>query len=291
MAPLNAWLFDSGDGWVLIDTGMQTAAAWRALERGVAGAGVAWRDIRHVILTHMHPDHVGLVPAVQAASGAPVAMHVRDAELLREFARPETAEYWNGIALELAGSPPEMAGPVNAAFRLLTVGFPSLEPELSLAGGERFGSLEVIWSPGHSPGHICLYDAGRKLLFSGDHLLETVSPNIGWLPEGDPLGDYLDSLPRLASLDIERVLPGHGDSIEDHRAWIASAIAHHQSRLAKIQEITRYRPLTAHEIALELWPRILSPVDYRFAIFELLAHLVHLEREGKISHASQTWSC
>lgn len=285
MDPLNAWLVDSGDGWVLIDAGMHTEAGWRALDRAVSDTGVAWSDVRTLLITHMHPDHVGLAPHVKRASESVVGMHARDAELLKEFARPGTAERWNGIALELAGSPPEMLGPVNAAFHLLTVKFPDLDPELALAGGERFGRLEAIWSPGHSPGHICLIDRGRKLLFSGDHILETASPNIGWLPEGDPLGDYLTSLQAIAALDIDLVLPGHGDPIRDHRAWISSTIAHHKERLERIAEMMAERPHTAHEISLRLWKRELDPIHYRFAIFEVLAHMVHLGNALAAAHA------
>ena len=275
MEPLNAWLADSGDGWVLIDTGMQIPSSWNALERGVRDAGVAWRDVRHIVITHMHPDHVGLVLKAREASGAPVSMHGLDAGLLREFAVPERAEHWNGVALKLAGSPPDKIGPVNAAFHMLTVKFPLLAPDRLLRGGERIGRFEVIWTPGHSPGHVCLHDRERKLLFSGDHILQTTSPNIGWLPDGDPLGDYLASLRSLLDLDVETVLPGHGEAISEHRAWIRGTLAHHQDRLDRIAEFSAERPLTAHELSTKLWPRELDPIHYRFAIFEVLAHLVH----------------
>ena len=238
----------------------------------------------------MHPDHVGLWPQVQAESGAALAMHVRDAELLNEFARPATSEHWNRIALQLAGTPIELVGPVNSAFQLLTVGFPSVNPEIPLTGGERFGSLEVIWSPGHSPGHVCLYDHSRKVLFGGDHILETTSPNIGWLPEGDPLNDYLCSLDTLSVLEIDCVLPGHGEPIDDCRSWIERTTTHHMARLARIEEILLRAPATAHEIASLLWTRRLSPIDYRFAIFEVLAHLVHLAVLGRIERKDSRWS-
>jgi glyoxylase-like metal-dependent hydrolase (beta-lactamase superfamily II) len=275
MDPLNAWLVDSGDGWVLIDTGMQIPSSWNALDRGVRDAGVAWEDVRHIVITHMHPDHVGLVLRAREASGAPVLMHGLDADLLNQFAVPERAEHWNGVALGLAGSPPDKIGPVNAAFHMLTVKFPSLAPDRVLQGGERIGRLEVIWTPGHSPGHVCLFDRERKLLFGGDHILETTSPNIGWLPDGDPLGDYLESLRSLVDLDIDVVLPGHGGEITDHRAWIAGALAHHAERLERIAEFCAERPLTAHELSTRLWQRELDPINYRFAIFEVLAHQIH----------------
>jgi glyoxylase-like metal-dependent hydrolase (beta-lactamase superfamily II) len=289
MDPLNAWLVDSGDGWVLIDSGMHTNAGRRALDRAVADTGVPWSDVRTVIFTHMHPDHVGLAPYVKQASGAIAGMHALDADLLREFAKPETAPHWNGVAMDLAGSPAELKGPVNAAFQLLTVKFPELELELDLKGGERLGGLEVLWAPGHSPGHICLIDREKKMLFSGDHILETASPNIGWLPEGDPLLDYLASLRCIAPMDIDLVLPGHGEPMRTHREWIDGAVAHHLERLEKIQDMIRQRPHTAHEISLGLWKRELEPIHYRFAIFEVLAHLVYLENQGAVRHEGAAW--
>jgi glyoxylase-like metal-dependent hydrolase (beta-lactamase superfamily II) len=288
MEPLNAWLVDSGDGWVLIDSGMHTAACWNALQREVSATGVDWRDIQTLLITHMHPDHVGLAPHVKQASGAAIAMHRLDASLLHDLAKPETAEHWNGVALRLAGSAADLAGPVNAAFHLLTVKFPDLSPDLLLEGGERFGGLETLWTPGHSPGHLSFFDRKRKLLFSGDHILQTTSPNIGWLPNGDPLADYLASLEQLAAQEVDFVLPGHGDPLANHQEWIRGATRHHQERLSRIEQILA-EPASAHDIAGLLWNRALDPIHYRFAIFEVLAHLVHLAALGRVEKIGTVW--
>jgi glyoxylase-like metal-dependent hydrolase (beta-lactamase superfamily II) len=290
MEALNAWLVDSGDGWVLIDCGMHTAAAWAALQFEIAAAGVAWSDIRTVLITHMHPDHVGLAPQVKQASEATVAMHRRDAELLREFARPDTAEHWNGVALDLAGSPAALAGPVNAAFHLLTVKFPDFAPDLLLEGTERFGCLEAMLTPGHSPGHLCFLDHDRSLFFSGDHILETTSPNIGWLPDENPLAGYLRSLDEISKLEIQFVLPGHGEPLAGHREWIQRTTRHHMERLALIHQIVTRQAATAHQIAGRIWERALDPIHYRFAIFEVLAHLVYLRAQGLVHSSERIWS-
>jgi glyoxylase-like metal-dependent hydrolase (beta-lactamase superfamily II) len=289
MESLNAWLVDSGDGWVLIDCGMHTAAAWNALQREVAATGVAWRDIRTLLITHMHPDHVGLAIQVKQVSDAAVAMHRSDAKLLQEFGNPERAEYWNRTALDWAGSPPGLIGPVNAAFHLLTVKFPDLTPDRLLEGSELFGRLEAILTPGHSPGHLCFLDRERKMLFSGDHILETTSPNIGWLPDQNPLADYLKSLDEISRLDIEFVLPGHGDPLSGHREWVQRTTAHHVERLARIHQIAARQPATAHDIVRQLWERTLDAIHYRFAVFEVLAHLVDLRSQGLLQTREKTW--
>lgn len=289
MDALNAWLVDSGEGWVLIDCGMHTAAGWAALQREVSATGVSWSDVRTLFITHMHPDHVGLAPQVKQLSGAAVAMHRREAELLKEFAKPETAEHWNGVALGLAGSPAELVGPVNSAFHLLTVSFPDLTPDLLLEGAEQFGCLEAILTPGHSPGHLCFFDHRRKILFSGDHILETASPNIGWLPDEDPLAGYLNSLEEISLLEIDFVLPGHGDPLSGYREWIQQTMAHHGERLSRIHQIVTLQPSTAHQITNWLWERPLDPIHYRFAIFEVLAHLVHLQSQGLVKRNGSVW--
>lgn len=289
MDPLNAWLIETAEGCVLVDSGMQTQSSWKALERGLLASGHAWGDVRWLVVTHMHPDHVGLAGRVREASGARIAMHVKDADLLDEFSRPGRPEHWNRVALELAGSPQEMLGPVNAAFGLLTVSFPRTAPDMLLTGGETIAGLEILWTPGHSPGHICLYDREKRLLFGGDHLLESVSPNISWLPDANPLSEYLDSLRELLKAEIELVLPGHGEPFTEARACIEKTLAHHKQRCAQILEILRQEKNSAHKISQQLWKRELDPIEYRFAIFEVLAHLIYLESRGELRREGTDW--
>ena len=112
--------------------------------------------------------------------------------------------------------------------------FYRLDPDVPLTGGETIetaiGDLQVIWTPGHSPGHICLYQPERRVLFSGDHILEHISPNIGWQPDHDALGEFLSSLDRIAALQVDLVLPSHGAPFRGHREWVAKTRAHHAER-------------------------------------------------------------
>jgi glyoxylase-like metal-dependent hydrolase (beta-lactamase superfamily II) len=154
------------------------------------------------------------------------------------------------------------------------------------AGGESIetsaGALEVLWTPGHSPGHVCLYDRSRRFLFSGDHMLEHISPNIGWQPDHDALADFLESLERISRLEIERVLPSHGAPFSGHQDWIRATREHHAVRCARILQLAAGEPLTAAELVDRIWEGLSSPFHYRFAVFEVLAHLEYMERRNDL---------
>ena len=208
-------------------------------------------------------------------------MHRSDALLLTQITASDDRQRTDE-QLRSAGSPPKLVARTHRAFAEIGKNFQELQPHTLLHGGETIataeGVLEVIWTPGHSPGHLCLYDRQRRLLFSGDHILEHISPNIGWQPEDDPLGAYLQSLRTIAELDIDVILPSHGAPFRGHRGWIANTITHHRERCERILELLQAAPKTAHELVGELWTRPLSPFHYRFAVYEVLAHLEYLRR-------------
>jgi glyoxylase-like metal-dependent hydrolase (beta-lactamase superfamily II) len=155
-------------------------------------------------------------------------------------------------------------------------------------------SLRTIWTPGHSPGHVCFYSEDRKLLISGDHVLPRITPNISVHTQqpSNPLGDYLESLLKLQNLGTEEVLPAHEYRFSDLQSRLEEIIAHHADRLDEIEQvITKHPGSTAWDITLELrWSRPwdeIQPFMQRSANGETLAHCVLLElhqrirREGK----------
>lgn len=284
---INAYLVRMTDGWMLVDTGMDTDHCFQALDRARAGLGLAWSDIRRILLTHIHPDHMGLAHRLRTVTGARVLLHTADERLLSELADFDRFRDWQDELLAQAGVAPGMIRAINAAMKPVHRSFRKLHADEPLSGGEildgAYGPLEVLWTPGHSPGHVCVYDRGRGLLFSGDHMLEHVSPNIGWHPGHDPLSDFLDSLDRIAALDIALVLPSHGAPFSGHREWIARTRTHHDERCERILGILDHGPRTAAETVERLWEGLTSPFHYRFAAFEVLAHLEYLERRGLLS--------
>jgi glyoxylase-like metal-dependent hydrolase (beta-lactamase superfamily II) len=179
-----------------------------------------------------------------------------------------------------------MAAAIRRALAPVQRCFRPLRPTRRLEGGESFDALHGEWrivhTPGHAPGHVCLYDPVRRLLLSGDHVLEHISPNIGWMPGIDALGEYLASLDTLAALDVDLILPSHGAPFTGLKGWIAATRSHHQERSGNVLSALDAGPRTAHEVVLTLWTRELSPFHYRFALFEALAHLEYLRRQGRV---------
>ena len=287
LGSINVYLVQLADGYLLIDCGMDTDACFQALARAVETAGTAWGDIREILLTHVHPDHMGLAPRLIALTGARLSMHAHDAEYLQELAQTDRYLAWADGVMREAGVTNDIIARIRGSSNEIHKHFHSLEPDRVLQGGEKIaaavGDLEVLWTPGHSPGHVCLYGREHRVLFAGDQMLEQISPNIGWLPDRDPLGEFLGSLRELERLDVDVILPSHGDPFSGHREWIRKTIAHHAERCARILALIESTPRSAAEVVNELWERSLVPFHYRFAVFEVLAHLEYLERQGKVA--------
>ncbi len=283
---VNVHVVKLDDGYMLIDSGIGTKACFEVLEQTLQQHGIAWTEIRILFLTHMHPDHVGLASKILEISGARLLMHRKEAAYLAEVANGGQHAPWLGHAFSNAGTPDEMQALIHESFHQMRRNFRELTPAQMLEGGELIetadGPLEVVWTPGHSPGHLCLYSRTHKFLISGDHMLENITPNISWVPDKDALGAYLSSLEMLVPFDIGAVLPSHGKPFEGHARWIRATQGHHEERCGEILALTRETPQTAHFLVENMWKKKLSPFHYHFAVLEILAHLEYLLRAGRI---------
>ena len=288
LGTLNVYLLRRGERFVLIDAGMDTPECFAALQLGLEAAARAgpavsgWNRIDELVVSHYHPDHVGLAPRLLRLSGARLRIAPVESRALAAASDIAAAEQWERGILDDAGVPALLVGQIELAMRPVRSAFCRLPPDLPAGAGECIpadaGEFEIVVTPGHSPGHLCLYNRRHRLLFSGDHMLEKISPHISWQPGFDALGDYLDSLRAIAELDVDLVLPSHGRPFHGSRAWIARAIETHQRRCGQLEEALARSPATPFELTRVLWPRPLPPFHLRFAIFETLAHLEHLRR-------------
>ncbi|MEU6867009.1 MBL fold metallo-hydrolase [Streptomyces sp. NPDC046876] len=302
-------VLDTDRGPVLIDTGWDDPRSWDALTAGLSALGTAVGEVHGVVITHHHPDHHGLSGKVREASGAWIAMHAADTEVVLRTRSAEPAvwlDYMSG-KLAAAGAPEEHIAPLRAARaggRLRTLpGLRAAVPDREIVPGELLPlvgrRLRAVWTPGHTPGHVCLHLEerhpanlpGNGRLFSGDHLLPGISPHIGLYedPEdtraGDPLGDYLDSLERIGRLEPAEVLPAHQHAFTDAPARVRELLRHHEERLAGLRELLAAEPLTPWGLAERMqWNRPWEQIPYgsrNIAVSEAEAHLRRLVKQGR----------
>jgi glyoxylase-like metal-dependent hydrolase (beta-lactamase superfamily II) len=287
VATLNVYLARRDCRYLLVDCGLKTKACREALAGALAALGVEWAEIRQVLLTHIHPDHFGLAGEIQRLSGAEILLHRAEAAWMRRWQEEGFLER-HAAWLEEHGVAPEESGEISAAFVGVAEFIEVVETYRTIEDGERLpvegGEMEVLWTPGHSPGLLTLYWPQRRLYFSSDHIIERITPNIGvhsGSPE-NPLGDYLASLERVRRLEIDCILPSHGPPFGGHRAWIDATVEHHRLRCERMLAAVAERARTAYEVARVEWGAHLSPLAERFAVAEALAHLEYLRREGRV---------
>ena len=293
---VSAYAFGTGPGLVLIDAGWGSEPSWRSLLAGLGSIGAGIGDVRGVLLTHMHYDHVGLAGRIRQASGAWIAMHPADHSVLArtDYRRAEVAVTLEAEFLrDLGASPAEAAAAVGTAAeweKFTTIA----RPDRLLTDGELADvpgwKLRAVHTPGHTPGHLCFADERSRRLFSGDHVLPRITPNIS-VQRGappDPLGDYLDSLARTRDLDVDEVLPAHEWRFRGLAERIDTIAAHHERRLAELLAAIRRRPgSTPWQLAGELtWSRPWEQYSGQmriFAVTETAAHAHQLALRGLVT--------
>jgi glyoxylase-like metal-dependent hydrolase (beta-lactamase superfamily II) len=249
-------------------------------------AHIGAKRLRRLVVTHIHPDHYGAAGTFAGPGLADLYIHRLEVPLVH----PRYVELEHLVSevrtyLLVNGVPADDAEELSNSQRALSQVVKTAEPSVQLDGAELGRrQLRVEWTPGHSPGHICLYDRREKLLFAGDTMLPDLSPNIGLHPQStpDPLHEYLDGLRRLAAYEPELILPAHGRPFTDAPARVTVLEAHHRRRLDQIVDIVGRGKESGWEVALELW----GPRDHfyekRLALQEALAHLQALAVDDRV---------
>lgn len=289
---INSWVVTSSERNLVIDTGMDRPECSEALRQGLTELGIDL-EATDFFITHLHTDHLGLVSEF-ATTDSVVYFSKLDADFMHSIRDPEVfMDVLVRRARKIGYPELEIDRSVRGhpSFKYSPPRYPPFthpsDGDLVEAGNYRFRCIET---PGHTPGHLCLYDPHHKLLISGDHVLGDITPNITlWSEDADPLGEYLASLDKVATLEVELVLPGHRRVINDCRGRIEELKQHHKVRLEEILEILGRGDRTIFEVAAEMtWDITASswdafpPIPKWFATGEAASHLRHLEMKGQI---------
>ncbi|MFL6043205.1 MAG: MBL fold metallo-hydrolase [Gaiellales bacterium] len=272
-------------GWTIIDCGLGSRSTLEWWDEALEQLGRP--EVRRIVLTHYHPDHLGASAGLAELTAAgEVVQGTLDARLTRLAWGEDADEDAFTRYLEHHGMPPAMAArsteaeaatPVHPAAPTLLVD----EGDQLDMQGERF---TVLVLPGHADGHIALFGEDSGRLFSADVLLEEITPNVGRWPDThrDPLGAYLHSLGRIDGLAATTVFPGHGPVIGDPARRTGEIRAHHAERLDDHQQALRDGARSAHEVAGIVWAADgLGFHEQRFALVEAISHLERLEALGR----------
>jgi glyoxylase-like metal-dependent hydrolase (beta-lactamase superfamily II) len=288
------YAFELPDGLAIVDAGWDTPQAWDALVAGLGVAGAKVEDVRAVLVTHIHPDHYGLAGRVRAASGGWIGLHAHEAATLpARYGHVENLIEASYQWLTRCGVPEPEARRLAGSSRQLLPFVHMAEPDRLLADGDRLRlpgwDLRAIWTPGHTPGHLCYYDQTRQLLFSGDHVLPRISPNVSVHPQqpANPLGDFLGTFDQLAALAVAEVLPAHEYRFSGLPARLSQMRAHHEERLGEARALVAAAPgRTTWEVASRVrWSRGWDEIQgfmRRAAVGETLAHLILLRERGAV---------
>ena len=294
----NTYLVRGTDGYLLIDAGWHSDEAFTSMKDQLDELELTFSDITRILATHVHGDHYGLVHMLKEHTSAEIITHrlEKDVLLHHHTTADEALSDIEEVFLSNGAPSDEIPMPRMQRSDMQRMQSPVL-PDTTLEGGEIVSTgefeLRVIWTPGHAPGHVCLYEQEHKLLFAGDHLLPVITPNISLRPyvDGNPLGDFMNSLEELNSLDVVLVLPAHEYLYEDLQKRIGEIIHHHHQRNREIQETLKEGPKTAYQVSSRItWVpesggvkyKDLPPMDKRMAVLETLAHLKAMLIDGEV---------
>ena len=292
---VNCYLIDD-DPLTLVDAGPNSGRALDELQRALGAHGRAIEDLELVIVTHQHIDHIGLVEIVAQRAGAEVVAIDAAVPFISNYSQRAAADdEFSGQIMLRHGISPDVVQALQSVSRAFRAWGANVTVTRELRDGDtvtmRDRTLEVHFRPGHSPSDTVFYDAERRQLLAADHLIKHISSNPLITPgagdDPDParrpqsLVMYLDSLRRTRAMEIDLVLPGHGDPITEHRPLIDERFKLHERRAEKIHGLIAERPRSAYEIAQALWGNIAVTQAY-LTLSEVLGHTDLLLNAGRV---------
>ena len=293
---ITANVYALGKGPVtLIDTGLKSLGTLEYVQAGLAKAGLSIEQVERILITHGHMDHFGLASRILERIRHPVECFIHPEDAWQTSSENFLEEMWSDEAeslMEMAGMPREEKDKVRKRFSTFKqLGDPLDGVSLFREGDEFTGDgyhLEVIHTPGHTPGSCCLYESRNKVLFSGDTIIKHITPNPLVVIKRERLRDpyyqslkaFMDSLEKLADLDVRYIFPGHGEYLDDLKGITATYKAHHEERKALVWKALNKRTRSLYEIIDDVFPFV-PEGDVFLAISEIIVHLEILMEEGR----------
>jgi glyoxylase-like metal-dependent hydrolase (beta-lactamase superfamily II) len=290
---LNSYVIKDTERTLIIDTGWDQKECMDAMQAGLSALAVDLRKTDFFI-THLHADHLGLLSAL-ATETSTVYFNRLEAERIKSLGR------WNDFVdfARISGFPEDELQAALHSHPGYKYGLKEDLPFSIVKEGDRISIgdylFECVETPGHTKGHMCLYEPSKRIFVAGDHILDDITPTIQlWSDDWDPLKEYLNSLEKIYKLDIELLLPGHRGLIRDCQKRIRELKDHHENRLEEIVSILRKGNQNAFEVASQMsWDVIYEawdafPVSQKwFATGEAIAHLKYLEEKKRIKREIQ----
>jgi glyoxylase-like metal-dependent hydrolase (beta-lactamase superfamily II) len=293
---VNVYVIETGAGLVLVDSGWAIPQSEDALRHGLRSLGYSMEDVRKFLVTHIHSDHYGQAMALRKRYDAEVYLGVGEEESLRDLQQRTPSGPLAEIGPLLRAGAEELVGEMRA------LGFsPDIEsmgwtdPNYWMNPGDMIDldgrDLEVVSTPGHTQGHMVFHDEVLELLFSGDHVLPTITPSIGFEPvrAALPLRSFLDSLTLLLGRPDCSLLPAHGPAGGSVHARVRELLQHHAVRLDEVEGIVDGTVCTAYEVAQQAkWTRRgrdfeeLDAFNQMLAVLETDSHLKLLVELGRL---------
>jgi glyoxylase-like metal-dependent hydrolase (beta-lactamase superfamily II) len=294
---VNVYLIDD-EPLTLVDSGPNSGISLDELERQLDGLGKRIEDLELILITHQHLDHIGLVEILRTRSGAEVAAIDRLVPFVEGYREAAAADdEWATETMRRNGIPSEVVTALAAVSSGFRAWGARADVTRTLRDGEdlelRDRTLRVAFRPGHSPTDTVFHDVDRRLLIAADHLIAHISSNplmtrpLDGGERRQALVEYLDSLRRTREMDVDLVLPGHGDPITDHRAVIDSRLELHRRRADKIHAlIAEGDPISAYDIARRLWGDIAVTQAF-LTLSEVVGHADILLNEGRVREVEE----
>lgn len=290
VGPVNAYLI-LDDPITLIDTGPHTYDTKLALIEQLGKIGLKLNDIKQILITHAHPDHFGLAADLQLITGAAIYMHEKEIAKATNSLKylQQMTDY-----LAYAGLPDSLCNYQLEHTKLDWQYVQSPKEIVKINDGHIFQfpgyELKTIFTPGHAAGHLCFLHEPEGILFAGDNLLEKITPK----PVLEPIPDqplqrekgllqFIDSLKLLKQLNLQEILPGHGNEIVDIKTILRRLNIYDRRRKKEVINVaSQLKYFNPFELTMEVFHSFRRPLDGTMAMSEILGYLDLLEAEGRI---------